>query len=43
VGLRLGNARASFAEVIHIDVATPLDGDNSISRLQFLVTTENSF
>jgi hypothetical protein len=43
VGLRLGNARSSFGSVIHIDLATPLDGDSSISKLQFLVSTEQTF
>ena len=43
VGLRLGNARSSFGSVIHIDLATPLDGDRSISKLQFLVSTEQKF
>jgi hypothetical protein len=43
VGLRLGNARSSFGSVIHIDLATPLDGDKSISKLQFLVSTEQTF
>ncbi len=39
VGLRLGNDRSSFGNVIHVDIATPLDGEN-LSRLQFLVSTE---
>ena len=39
VGLRLGNDRSSLGNVIHIDIATPLDGQN-LSRLQFLVSTE---
>ncbi len=43
VGLRLGNARSAFGSVIHIDLATPLDGDRSISKLQFLVSTQQSF
>jgi hypothetical protein len=43
VGLRLGNARSSFGSVIHIDLATPLDGGSSISKLQFLVSTEQTF
>jgi hypothetical protein len=43
VGLRLGSGRSSFGRVIHVDLATPLDADKSISRLQFLVTTEQSF
>ena len=39
IGLRLGNDRSSLGNVIHIDIATPLDGEN-LSRLQFLVSTE---
>ena len=39
IGLRLGNDRSSLGNVIHIDVATPLDGQD-LSRLQFLVSTE---
>jgi hypothetical protein len=43
VGLRLGNARSSFGSVIHIDVAAPLDRTDHISKVQFLVTTEQSY
>jgi hypothetical protein len=43
VGLRLGNARSSFGSVIHIDVAVPLDRTASISSVQFLVSTQQSF
>ncbi|HEY4973415.1 MAG TPA: hypothetical protein VII41_07395, partial [Steroidobacteraceae bacterium] len=43
VGLRLGNARSSFGSVIHIDLALPLDRSGSISSLQFLVSTHQSF
>jgi len=43
VGLRLGSGRSSFGRVIHVDLATPLNADKSISKLQFLVTTEQSF
>ena len=42
VGLRLGNDRSSLGNVIHVDIATPLDGEN-LSRLQFLVSTEATF
>ena len=34
-GLRLGNSRSALGNVLHVDVAFPLDGDKSISRLQF--------
>lgn len=42
-GLRLGNSRSALGNVLHVDVAFPLDGDKSISRLQFLVETQRSF
>ncbi|MGH8257328.1 MAG: BamA/TamA family outer membrane protein, partial [Steroidobacteraceae bacterium] len=42
-GLRLGNARSSFGSVIHVDCAVPLERGNGISRVQFLVTTEQSY
>jgi hypothetical protein len=43
VGLRLGSGRSSFGSVVHIDLAAPLNPGQSISRLQLLVTTEQSF
>jgi hypothetical protein len=43
VGLRLGNARSSFGNVVHIDLAAPLGADRSISKLQFVVQTERTF
>lgn len=43
IGLRLFNTRSSLAKVIHIDLATPLDGDPSIDKVQLLVRTESSF
>ena len=42
VGLRLGNDRSSLGNVIHVDLATPLNGEH-LSRLQFLVSTEATF
>jgi hypothetical protein len=42
-GLRIGNARSGLGNVIHIDVAFPLDGDPSIDRAQLLVVTKQSF
>lgn len=42
-GLRLGNSRSALGNVLHIDVALPLDGDQSISSMQFLVETQRSF
>jgi hemolysin activation/secretion protein len=43
IGLRLGNSRSSLGNVIHVDVATPLDGGSDLDQLQFLVSTEASF
>lgn len=42
-GLRLGNARSSFGNVIHIDAAVPLDAQANISRVQFLVSTQATY
>ncbi len=42
-GLRIGNARSSLGNVIHVDVAFPFDGDTSIERVQVLVETKKSF
>lgn len=43
VGLRLGNARSAFGDVIHVDLAFPLNRDYNITHMQFLVTTEASY
>lgn len=43
IGLRLGNNRSALGNVLHLDVAFPLDGDRSISQAQFLVQTKQSF
>jgi len=43
VGLRLGNSRSALGNVLHIDLAFPLDGDQSIRSMQFLVETKKSF
>ena len=42
-GLRLGNSRSGLGNIIHVDLAFPLDGDPSIKRVQFLVTTKQTF
>ena len=42
-GLRLGTARSALGNVLHIDVAYPLDGDSSVKKIQFLVETKKSF
>ena len=42
-GLRLGSSRSALGNVLHIDVAYPLDGDSSARKVQFLVETKKSF
>jgi outer membrane protein assembly factor BamA len=42
-GLRLGNSRSALGNVLHLDVAFPLDRDASMKGLQFLVQTKKSF
>jgi hemolysin activation/secretion protein len=43
IGLRLGSSRSAFGNVIHVDLAFPLDGDPSIKGVQFLVGTKGTF
>ena len=43
IGMRLAPTRASGRDVIHIDVAFPLDGDSSIDDVQFLIESKRSF
>lgn len=43
IGLRLGSSRSAFGNVIHIDLAMPLDGDQDIDSVQLLVGTKRSF
>lgn len=42
-GLRLTSPRASGRNVVHIDLAFPLNGDPSIDSVQFVVETKGSF
>jgi hypothetical protein len=42
-GLRLGSARSALGNVLHVDVAYPLDGDSAVKKIQFLVETRKSF
>jgi hypothetical protein len=42
-GLRLTSPRASGRNVVHIDLAFPLNGDPSIDNVQFVVETKGSF
>jgi outer membrane protein assembly factor BamA len=42
-GMRFGNTRSGLGNVLHVDVAFPLNGDHNISRVQFLVQTKASY
>jgi hypothetical protein len=42
-GLRIGNNRLSFGDVLHIDFAFPLDGDASIDKFQLNIEAKSSF
>ncbi|MFL6262024.1 MAG: POTRA domain-containing protein [Thermoanaerobaculia bacterium] len=42
-GLRIASSRSSRGAVLHLDVAFPLDGNNSIQRVQWLVSTGETF
>ncbi len=43
VGLRLGNTRSGLGNVLHVDVAFPLNNIAGIDKVQFLVQTFQSF
>jgi outer membrane protein assembly factor BamA len=43
IGLRLGSSRSSKAAMVHLDLAFPLDGDQTLKRVQWLVTTNETF
>ncbi len=43
LGLRFGSSRSSRGSMIHLDLAFPLDGDRSIQRVQWLVSTSDTF
>lgn len=43
VGLRLGSARSGLGNVLHIDLAFPLDGGSDIDSMQLLIETRRSF
>ena len=42
-GLRIGNTRSGLGRMTHIDLAFPLDGDDSIKNVQLLIETRKSF
>jgi hypothetical protein len=43
LGLRIASSRSSRGAVLHLDVAFPLDGKGSIQRVQWLVSTGDTF
>jgi hypothetical protein len=43
LGLRFGNSRSGLGNIIHVDVAFPLDGESSLKSMQFLVETRERF
>lgn len=43
IGLRIGNSRSGLGNIIHVDLAIPLDGDSSIDKVQILVETKERF
>jgi outer membrane protein assembly factor BamA len=43
VGLRLGSARSGLGNVLHIDLAFPLNAPDDIDSLQLLIETRKSF
>lgn len=42
-GLRIVSSRAAFSNVLHIDLAFPLDADTNVRKVQLLVRTRASF
>lgn len=43
IGLRIVSARAAFSNVLHVDIAFPLNATPDIKKVQFLVKTKTSF
>jgi hypothetical protein len=43
LGLRFGSSRSARGSMVHLDLAFPLDGDRSIQRIQWLVSTSDTF
>ncbi len=43
VGLRFAPSRSGLGGMVHLDLAFPLDGDGSIERVQWLVSTKDTF
>jgi hemolysin activation/secretion protein len=43
IGMRIVSARAAFSNVLHLDLAFPLNTTPDIKKVQFLVKTKTSF
>jgi hypothetical protein len=43
LGLRLGSSRSAFGNIVHIDLAFPLDGDKNIDSVQLIIETSQRF
>jgi outer membrane protein assembly factor BamA len=43
VGLRIVSVRSAFSNVLHVDLAFPIDATNDIKKVQFNVKTKTSF
>jgi len=43
VGLRIFSVRAAFSNVLHVDLAVPIDGPAGVKPVQFLVRTRTRF
>lgn len=43
IGLRVVSARSAFSNVLHVDLAVPLNATPDIKKVQFLVKTKASF
>ncbi len=43
VGLRIGSSRSSKSAMVHLDVAFPLDGPDTIKSMQWLVSSSETF
>ncbi|HBL27120.1 MAG TPA: hypothetical protein DD490_09825 [Acidobacteria bacterium] len=43
LGLRIGSSRSSKAAMVHVDVAFPLDGPDTIKSVQWLVSSSETF
>lgn len=43
IGLRLGSTRSGLGNVIHVDLAFPLDGPSDLKAMQFQIETRKEF